>query len=78
MAKTRPKSLESVREKMRAAAQQSGKTQEEIGIAMGFSKTSARQAVSRLLNTEIEYDPRLTTLIQFAAAIDCSLPDILS
>jgi hypothetical protein len=47
MAKTRPNPLEIVREKMRAAAQRSGMTQEEIGIAMGFSKGGARQAVSR-------------------------------
>ena len=60
------------------AAQQSGKTQEEIGIAMGYSKSGARQAVSRLLNSNTEYDPRLTTLIQFVAAINCSLSDIVS
>ncbi len=63
---------------MRIAAQKSGMTQEEIGIAMGFSKGGARQAVSRLLNPEVEYDPRLTTLIQFAKAVKCSLPEMLS
>jgi transcriptional regulator with XRE-family HTH domain len=78
MAKTRPKPLEIVREKMRSAAQRSGMTQEEIGIAMGLSKSGARQAVSRLLNPESNLDPRLTTLIQFAAAVKCSLPEILS
>ena len=63
---------------MRAAAQQSGKTQEEIGVAMGFAKSGARQAVSRLLNQAADNDPRLTTLIQFAQAIDCSVTDLLS
>ncbi|MBI2804419.1 MAG: helix-turn-helix transcriptional regulator [Planctomycetes bacterium] len=52
-------------------------TQEEIGVAMGFSKSGARQAVSRLLSTESETDPRLTTVLQFATAINCSLTDIL-
>lgn len=71
-------SLESIRAKMRAAAEASGMTQEQIGLAMGFSKSGARQAVSRLLNTDAKYDPRLTTLIQFAAAIHSSLPELLS
>jgi transcriptional regulator with XRE-family HTH domain len=78
MGKTRAKSLETVRDKLRVAAQQSGMTQEEIGIAMGFSKSGARQAVSRLLSPESELDPRLTTLIQFAQAVNCSLTEILS
>lgn len=63
---------------MRTAAELSGMTQEQIGIAMGFSKSGARQAVSRLLNPEVDYDPRLTTLIHFAAAVNTSLPEILS
>jgi transcriptional regulator with XRE-family HTH domain len=76
--KARPATLEDVRAKLRAAARDSGMTQQEIGVAMGFSKASARQAVSRLLNSEVHYDPRLTTLIQFAAAVNSSLPEILS
>ncbi len=52
-------------------------TQEEIGLRMGFSKGGARQAVSRLLNPEAEYDPRLSTLLQLAKAIDRSLTDII-
>ena len=78
MAKGKPNPLETIRVKMRIAAQKSGMTQEQIGIAMGFSKGGARQAVSRLLNPEVEYDPRLTTLIQFAKAVKCSLPEMLS
>jgi transcriptional regulator with XRE-family HTH domain len=78
MGKARPSKLDKAREKLRAAAQESGMTMEEIGIAMGYSKSSARQAVSRLLNSEAEHDPRLTTLLQFAEAINSSLPDILT
>ena len=72
-----PDSLPSVREKMRRAAEQSGMTQEEIGIRMGYAKDSARKAVSPLLNAETEYDPRLSTLLSFAQALGISLKDIL-
>jgi transcriptional regulator with XRE-family HTH domain len=67
-----------MRAKLRIAAKQSGMTQQEIGVAMGYSESSARQAVSRLLNPEVHYDPRLTTLLEFAAAVKSSLPDILA
>lgn len=62
---------------MRHAAERSGMTQEEIGVRMGYSKNSARKAVSRLLNAETEYDPRLSTLLSFAQALGVSLKDIL-
>lgn len=78
MAKTRATDLEKVRSKMRLAAEKSGMTQQEIGVAMGFSKSSARQAVSRLLNPDADNDPRLTTVLQFAVAINSSLTEILS
>jgi hypothetical protein len=78
MGKARVIDLNEARAKMREAAEESGMTLEEIGVAMGYSKTSARQAVSRLLNPGAEHDPRLTTLMHFAAAIKSSLPEILS
>ena len=67
--KTTIESVSTVRDKLRQAAKDSGMTQEEIGLRMGFSKSSARQAVSRLLNPEAEYDPRLSTFLAFAAAL---------
>jgi transcriptional regulator with XRE-family HTH domain len=67
----------SVRERLRQAAKDSGMTQEEIGLRMGFSKDSARKAVSRLLNTENHYDPRLSTLLTFAKALNRTLKDLL-
>lgn len=76
-AKAIPVSVSTIREKMRRAAKQSGMTQEEIGLRMGFAKDSARKAVSRLLNLESEYDPRLSTLIAFADAVRCPLKDLL-
>lgn len=69
--------LSRIRENLRKAAAESGMTQEEIGLAMGFSKAGARQAVSRLLNTEIEYDPRLSTLLSFAKAIKRNVRDLI-
>ena len=52
-------------------------TQEEIGLRMGFAKDSARKAVSRLLNLEAKYDPRLSTLLAFAKAVGRSLKELL-
>lgn len=76
-AKTIPDSVSSVREKLRRAAKDSGMTQEEIGLRMGFAKDSARKAVSRLLNVEADYDPRLSTLLAFADAIGRPLKEML-
>jgi hypothetical protein len=72
-----PDSVATVRERMRLAAKQSGMTQEEIGVRMGYAKDSARKAVSRLLNAEVEYDPRLSTLLAFAQALEVPLKDLL-
>jgi transcriptional regulator with XRE-family HTH domain len=72
-----PDSIATIRERMRQAAQQSGLTQEEIGVRMGYAKDSARKAVSRLLNPGAEYDPRLSTLLSFAQALGVPLKDIL-
>jgi transcriptional regulator with XRE-family HTH domain len=66
---------ESVRAKMRAAAEASGLTQEQIGVRMGFGQESARKAVSRLLSAET-YDPRLSTLVAFADAVGKPLKDL--
>jgi transcriptional regulator with XRE-family HTH domain len=77
VSKAKPETVTTVREKLRRAAKDSGMTQEEIGVHMGFAKDSARKAVSRLLNVEIEYDPRLSTLLAFAAAVNRSLKDLL-
>jgi transcriptional regulator with XRE-family HTH domain len=75
--KASPETVTTVREKLRRAAAESGMTQEEIGLRMGFAKDSARKAVSRLLNTEAEYDPRLSTLLVFAKAVGRPLKELL-
>lgn len=76
-AKATSETAATVREKLRQAAKDSGMTQEEIGLRMGFSKDSARKAVSRLLNVEADYDPRLSTLLAFANAVGRPLKELL-
>lgn len=60
--------VEAVRVRMRKAVEDSGMTLEEIGLKMGFAKAGARQAVSRILTLD-DYDPRLSTLVAFCAAV---------
>ncbi|HEY1381914.1 MAG TPA: helix-turn-helix transcriptional regulator [Gemmataceae bacterium] len=77
MAKATPSSLTAVRAKLRRAAEESGMTLEDIGLRMGFTKGGARQAVSRLLSQE-KYDPRLSTLLSFAQAVQKPLGKLIS
>jgi transcriptional regulator with XRE-family HTH domain len=65
------------RQGLRRAAENSGMTQEEIGLRMGFAKDGARKAVSRLLNVEADYDPRLSTLLAFANALNRPLKELV-
>jgi transcriptional regulator with XRE-family HTH domain len=75
--KANAEAVTAVRERLRQGAQESGLTQEEIGLRMGFSKGSARKAVSRLLKVATDYDPRLSTILAFAAAVNRPLKDLL-
>jgi transcriptional regulator with XRE-family HTH domain len=77
MATKKPPPAQRVRDRLRQAADESGLTQEEIGLRMGFAKGGARQAVSRLLNNDADHDPRLSTLLAFASAIGRPLKEIL-
>jgi len=77
MARSYAKSPAEVRNRLRDAASKSGMSQEEIGLRMGFRKGGARQAVSRLLGQE-NYDPRLSTLLAFAEAVQKPLKELLS
>lgn len=73
--KTNP--AQRIRDNLRQAAEESGLTQEDIGLRMGYARGGARQAVSRLLNGVPGHDPRLSTLLAFADAIGRPLKDIL-
>lgn len=77
MGKQKPDTVAAVREKLRQVAEESTLTQEEIGVRMGFAKSGARSAVSRLLSPDGKYDPRLSTLLAFAKAVGKPLRDIL-
>jgi transcriptional regulator with XRE-family HTH domain len=59
--------------KARELFEASGKTLEEVGIAMGFAPTVARKSVWQLLN-KID-DPKLSTLRKFASAIGASMSE---
>jgi transcriptional regulator with XRE-family HTH domain len=77
MGKTKEDPLDAARGRLRQIAKDSGMTLQDIGLRMGFSPSGARQAVSRLLNRDVSYDPRLSTLIAFAKAVEKPLKDIL-
>ena len=77
MRKKKASPVQEVRDKLRIAATESGLTQQEIGERMGLDQKDARKAVSRLLNPSIKYDPRLSSLLKFAAAIGKKLKDLL-
>jgi transcriptional regulator with XRE-family HTH domain len=62
--------------KVRELFDASGKTLEEVGLAMGFSPAVARKSVWQLLN-KID-DPKLSTLRKFAAAIGVPMSDFFS
>ena len=46
-------------------------------MRMGMAQESARKAVSRLLNPDLDYDPRLSTVLLFAKALNKPFKDLL-
>jgi transcriptional regulator with XRE-family HTH domain len=76
MATRKPHPADTIRQRLRQAAEDSGLTMEQIGLRMGFAKGGAKQAVSRLLAQD-GYDPRISTLAAFAAAVDKPLRDLI-
>ncbi len=66
-----PIDVEHVRANMRTLFNASGKTMEEVGVAMGIAKGSAKAFVSRLLSSSANRDPQLSTVLAFAKAIGC-------
>lgn len=59
--------------KARELFKASGKTLDEVGLAMGFNPEVARKSVWQLLN-KID-DPKLSTLRKFAAAMGVPMSD---
>lgn len=62
--------MDSVRERI----EQSGMTYQQIGERMGYSPSSARQAVSQFLKSG---DPQISMLRKFAEAMEISLRKLL-
>ena len=59
--------------KAREMFKASGRTLDEVGLAMGFNPDVARKSVWQLLN-KID-DPKLSTLRKFAAAMGVPMSD---
>lgn len=66
----------SIRLAVAAHQAETGATQEEIGVRMGISRSSARAAVCQILNEK--NNPRLDTLVRLAHAIGFPLIHLLS
>ncbi|MBD3672756.1 MAG: helix-turn-helix transcriptional regulator [Planctomycetaceae bacterium] len=65
---------DTVMEGVRQRVKQSGMTYQEIGEKMGYSQSSARQAVSQFLRSG---DPQISMLRRFAEAMEVSLQTLL-
>ncbi len=69
--------LEKIRTGLRRAIGESGLTQEQIGIRMGFEANTARASISRLLSPQRQKDMRLSTLLSLAKALERPLHELL-
>lgn len=63
-----------VMEAVRKRVEKAGLSYQVIGEGMGFSRSSARQAVSQFLRSG---DPRISSLRRFAKAMGISLQTLL-
>ena len=73
MAKQKP---DPVMVKVVALFEQSGKTLDELGLAMGYPADSARKSIWQLLRQT--GDPRISMLRKFAKAMDVTLEELVS
>jgi transcriptional regulator with XRE-family HTH domain len=62
-------------QKVRELFEQSGKTLDALGRAMGYSDDVARKAVWQFMKTN---DPRLSMLRKFAKAMDIPLEELIA
>lgn len=68
------KHIDPVMQAIRERVTLSGKTQQQIGEAMGYPPASARQSVSQFLKSG---DPQISMLRRFADAMEISLGTLL-
>jgi len=71
----KPPLADHVRRKALKLFQQSGMTQEELGLKMGYEAGTARRAVWQLFNKVS--DPRLSTIERLAEALGVQPKDLL-
>src|SRR5437016_1537190 len=62
--------------KVRATFEASGKTYDELGLAMGYKADTARKSAWQFVARTS--DPRLSMLIKFATAMGLSLEELLA
>lgn len=67
--------LDEARERLRDAVGASGMTYQQIGLKMGYSPASARQAVSSLLSPQS--NPSLSTLLRLCEVLGVELYEVL-
>jgi hypothetical protein len=67
--------IESVRSRLRTAVEESGMTQEQIGVKMGLNKSVARSAVCQILNAQPSRDLRLSTILALCKALNRRVTD---
>lgn len=61
-------------DRVRAAYESSGMSMQQLGIAMGYADTTARQSVSQFLKSD---DPRVSMVQKFAKAIGKKTSDFI-
>lgn len=69
--------VETIRARLRDAVKASHLTYAEIGQKLGYDKETARAVISRVLSPNSKRDPRLSTLLAIAVAINRDLKDLL-
>lgn len=65
---------ESIMEKVRNLFEKSGKTLEDVGLAMGYAEGIARRSAWQFIKKSI--DPRISMLCRFAKAMGVELKDL--
>lgn len=70
----KPPRPELIMKKAQQLFEKSGKTLEELGLAMGYGEGTARRAAWQFLNKTS--DPRVSMLCRFAEAMGVDLKDL--
>ena len=66
--------VQTILEKAKRLAQESGLTYQEIGVRMGYPKGSARQVAWKFLHSK---NPSVAMLLRFAKALEINVKELL-